>query len=119
MTSFLHELKRRNVYKVAAGYGAVAWVVTQAIALLAALGTVSLSLSETVFVIAVIGFVVALVIAWFFEMTPEGMKRTRNLSPDEKLPYWSRRKFTVFVSAMAVIGFVMLAVRYLVSGRAA
>src|SRR5262249_14421403 len=43
------------------------------------------------------GFPVALAIAWAFEMTPEGLKRTENVSPDQHLPQWSRQKFGALV----------------------
>jgi hypothetical protein len=49
-----------------------------------------------------VGFVVALYISWAFEATPEGMKRTRNVPADAVLPTWSRRKFTIFIVAVAI-----------------
>jgi TolB-like protein/Tfp pilus assembly protein PilF len=48
------------------------------------------------------GFVIALILAWAFEMTPQGMKRTGEVSPGERLPYWSRRKFAAAVASIAV-----------------
>ncbi len=50
-----------------------------------------------------------MVIAWAFEMTPDGMKRTEDVSPNEKIPQWSRRKFATFVATVAVIAAVLLA----------
>jgi ketosteroid isomerase-like protein len=52
-----------------------------------------------------LGFAVALFISWAYEMTPEGLKRTEDLSPDEVIPYWSRRKFARFIIGTAVIAF--------------
>jgi hypothetical protein len=55
-----------------------------------------------------LGFIFAVTISWSFEMTPEGMKRTAELSPDEVLPYWSKRKFFAFIIGVAVIAFLLL-----------
>jgi ketosteroid isomerase-like protein len=60
----------------------------------------------TAFVVLLgLGFAVALFISWAYEMTPEGLKRTEDLSPDEVIPYWSRRKFARFIIGTAVIAF--------------
>ena len=55
------------------------------------------------------GFPIALVIAWAFEMTPEGMKRTENLSPNEHIPQWSGREFAVLIvtTVMLATGLLM------------
>jgi RsiW-degrading membrane proteinase PrsW (M82 family) len=72
----LTELKRRKVYRVAVVYAVVAFVVWQA----AEIAFPSLHLPEWtltfVVVIALIGFPIALVLAWAFEITPEGVRRT-------------------------------------------
>ena len=82
--NFFAELKRRNVYKVAAAYAVVGWTIVPTFRL-------SDGLTVAVVVLTLIGFPIALVIAWAFEMTPEGMKRTADLLPDEAIPQWSRR----------------------------
>ena len=48
-------------------------------------------ITSAVVVLIVLGFPIALVIAWAFEMTPEGMKRTENVSPNDVIPQWSAR----------------------------
>jgi len=64
-------------------------------------------------VVLALGFVLAMFISWSFEMTPEGLKRTEDLSPDEVIPYWSRRKFARFIIGMAVIAFGLSAYQLL------
>ena len=54
-------------------------------------------------VVVLLGFPSALVIGWAFEMTPEGMKRTENISPNDKLPQWSVRKFVAVFATLALI----------------
>src|SRR4030095_12057711 len=90
---FFAELKRRNVYKVAVAYAVVGWLVMQVAAtVVPALHLPDVTTSAVV-VLTLLGFPIALVIAWAFEMTPDGMKRTENVSPDEFIPPWSGRKF--------------------------
>jgi ketosteroid isomerase-like protein len=60
-------------------------------------------------VLLALGFAVALFISWAFEMTPEGLKRTQDLSPDEVIPYWSRRKFATFIIGVAGTAFCLSA----------
>src|SRR4051795_7151578 len=113
--NFFAELKRRNVYKVAVAYAVSAWLVIQAASILFPTFEVpAVGMKLLVFILAA-GFIVALVVAWAFEMTPEGMKRTADVSPDEvrALPYWSRRKFAAFFISVAVIALALLAFQLL------
>ena len=106
--SLFSELKRRNVYKVAVAYAVVGWLVIQVTATIVPALHLPDGLTSAVVVLILVGFPVALVIAWAFEMTPEGMKRTADVSPDEVLPRWSRRKFGAFVVGVAVIAAALL-----------
>src|SRR3954471_1966654 len=101
MANFFAELKRRNVYKVAVAYAVVGWLLIQAASILFPTFEAPVWVMKVVVVVIAIGFPIALVIAWAFEMTPEGMKRTENISPGEKIPQWSRRKFTALIIALA------------------
>jgi serine/threonine-protein kinase len=101
--NFFAELKRRNVYKVAVAYAVVGWLVMQVAATVVPALHLSETLTTAVVVLTLLGFPIALVIAWAFEMTPEGMKRTENIAADEKLPQWSRRKFVAFVIVVALL----------------
>jgi hypothetical protein len=74
---FFAKLKRRNVYKVAVGHAVVGWLVMQVAATIVPALHLPDSLTTAVVVLTLCGFPIALVIAWAFEMTPEGMKRTR------------------------------------------
>jgi TolB-like protein len=103
--SFFSELKRRNVYKVAVAYAVVGWLVIQVTATIVPALHLPDSLTTTVVVLVLVGFPIALVISWAFEMTPEGMKRTADVSADEvrSMPYWSKRKFAAFIIGVAII----------------
>ena len=106
--SFFAELKRRNVYKVAVAYGVVGWLIIQVTATIVPALHLPDRLTTTIVVIVLLGFPFALVIAWAFEMTPEGLKRTENVSPDQHLPQWSRRKFAAFIVGVSIIAAALL-----------
>ena len=76
LPSFFAELKRRNVYKVAVAYAIVSWLVIQVATQVFPFLEIPNWIVRLVIVLIAIGFPIALVIAWAFEMTPEGVKRT-------------------------------------------
>ncbi|MDP9099137.1 MAG: tetratricopeptide repeat protein [Verrucomicrobiota bacterium] len=106
--NFLSELKRRNVYKVAVAYAVIAWLSIQAASILLPTFEAPPWVMKAFVVIVAAGFVLALVIAWAFEMTPEGMKRTENVRPDEKIPQWSRRQFAALILVVAIVAASLL-----------
>src|SRR5216110_597994 len=75
-TKFFAEVKRRNVYKVAAAYGVVAWLLTEIATQVLPFFEIPNWGVRLIVLAIVIGFPIALVIAWAFELTPEGLKRT-------------------------------------------
>src|SRR2546423_10303874 len=100
--NFFSELKRRNVYKVAVAYAVVGWLAIQIASTILPAFHASEWVVQTLIVLVALGFPIALVIAWAFEMTPEGIKRTEDIRRDEKLPQWSRRKFAAFILAVVI-----------------
>jgi TolB-like protein/predicted Zn-dependent protease len=117
MGNFFAELKRRNVYKVAVAYAVVSWLLIQAASILLPTFEAPAWVMKALVVFLALGFVVAVMISWAFEMTPEGMKRTADISPDEVIPYWSKRKFAALIIGVAVIAAGLLAFQLLRSPR--
>src|SRR5256885_4157012 len=74
--NFFAELKRRNVYKVAVAYAVVGWVIAQVATQIFPFLEIPNWIVRLVIVLIAIGFPIALIIAWAFEATPEGIKRT-------------------------------------------
>jgi len=97
--NFFVELKRRNVYKVAVAYGVVAWLLVQVATQVFPFLEIPNWVVRMVIALVVIGFPIALVIAWAFELTPEGIKRTE----DVDLPAGSDSKKRTWIY-IAVIG---------------
>jgi hypothetical protein len=107
--NFFSELKRRHVDKVVIVYAVVAWLLIQAASILLPTFDAPSWVMTALVVFVVLGFILALIISWSFEMTPEGLKRTADITPGEVLPYWSKRKYATFVIGVAVIAFGLLA----------
>src|SRR5205814_3645481 len=105
--SFFSELKRRNVYKVAVAYAVVGWLVIQVCATIVPALHMPETVTTAVVVLVLVGFPVALVIAWALEMTPEGMKRTDEVH-HEALPRWSRKKFVALIAVVAMAATALL-----------
>jgi TolB-like protein len=112
--NFFSELKRRNVYKVAVAYAVVAWLVIQAASIILPTFETPNWVMKAFVVLVALGFILAVFISWAFEMTPEGMKRTADLSADDvrSFPYWSRRKFTAFIIGVAIIAAGLFAYQF-------
>ena len=77
--SFFAELKRRNVYKVAVAYAIVGWLVVQISSTVLPTFHAPEWVVQTLVVLVALGFPIAVVIAWAFELTPEGLKRTEDV----------------------------------------
>ncbi len=101
--NFFTELKRRNVYKVAVAYAVVAWLLLQALSiLLPAFEAPAWVLRVFIAAIAA-GFPLALVFAWAFELTPEGLKRTEEVEPKQSIRRKTGRKIVAITAALAVV----------------
>src|SRR5947208_13465986 len=79
--NFFAELKRRNVYKVAVAYIFAGWALSQGIAQVFPVFDVPNWIVRLIVLLIIIGFPIALVLAWAFELTPEGLKRTEDVDP--------------------------------------
>src|SRR5437899_532520 len=108
--NFLAELKRRNVYKVAVAYAVVGWLVIQVSSTVLPTFHAPEWVVQTLVVLVAIGFPIALVIAWAFELTPEGLKRTEDVDLAATAPQPRRHAwiFIVIVGAALSIGVFFL-----------
>ena len=105
---FFGELKRRNVYKVAVTYAVIAWLLIQAASILLPTFEAPTWVMKGFVLFLILGFAMAVFISWAFEATPQGMKRTEDVSPDEVLPSWSPRKFAAFIVMIAMLAASLL-----------
>ena len=116
--NFLTELKRRNVYKVAIAYAIVAWLLIQAASILFPTFEAPAWVMK-VFVSAIIlGFPVALIFSWAYEITPEGIKRAEDVSPEQSITHHTGRKLIWITVALAIIAAGLFAYQFLHSKSA-
>jgi TolB-like protein/Flp pilus assembly protein TadD len=101
--NFFAELKRRHVYRVAIAYGVVAWLLIQVATQVFPFFEIPNWVVRLVVLLTVLGFPGALIIAWAFEMTPEGLKRAADIAPDEYIPRWSTRRFAALIVSIAIL----------------
>lgn len=99
---FFAELKRRHVYRIAVAYAIVGWLVIQVTATLVPALLLPGIITSAVVMVALLGFPVALMLAWAFELTPDGIKRTPELGPNESAPRRTGRKVAALIGIAAV-----------------
>jgi TolB-like protein/Tfp pilus assembly protein PilF len=107
---FLRELKRRNVFRVAIAYGVTTWLLLQlADVVLGNIGTPEW-VFKAIFAVLAIGFPIALILAWAFELTPEGLKKEKEVDRSKSITSVTARKleyFTIGVLSLVVVVFVV------------
>ncbi len=98
MSGFFEELKRRKVYRVAIAYIVASWALAQGLAQVLPVFDISNSVIRVVIALLLIGFPLALVLAWVFDVTPQGIKATPSIASAGH-----RRRNVVMLAATGVI----------------
>ncbi len=107
--SFFNELNRRNVFRVGIGYAVAAWVLLQVVDLVLENIIAPDWVMKVFMLVVAVGFPVAIIIAWAFEMTPEGLKRESEVDRSQSITQSTGTKLDKII-----IGFLALAVVFLV-----
>src|SRR6266513_1516434 len=112
--NFFSELKRRNVYKVAIAYGVVAWLLLQAALILFPTFEAPPWTMKIFVVVTALGFPIALILAWAFELTPEGIKRTEDVDVSTSITRRTGRKldFLIIGVLLAVVAILLFQRRH-------
>ena len=106
--TLLAELRRRNVFRVAATYLVVGWLLTEVLTtILPTLGAPAWA-ARAVILIFAFGFIPAVVISWFYEMTPEGIKREEDVVRDDSLAGGTGKKINYGTIAAVVVLIVLV-----------
>jgi TolB-like protein/Tfp pilus assembly protein PilF len=108
--SFFSELKRRNVYKVAVAYAVVGWLIAQVATQIFPFLEIPNWVVRLVIVLIAIGFPIALVIAWAFEATPEGIKRTEVA---DAMPLATGKRRHAWIYIVAICGAISVTLFFL------
>jgi TolB-like protein len=112
MSGIYAELKRRNVFRVAVTYAVAAWIVAQVAGLAADAFVAPPWVMQMIITALVIGFLPAVVVAWAFELTPEGIRRERDLVDRDSISRYTARRLDI-----AVIVLLLLAIGLIVGDR--
>src|SRR5256712_6195422 len=108
MSGFFEEVKRRKVYRVAIAYVVASWALAQGLAQVLPVFDIPNSVIRTVIAVMLVGFPVALVLGWVFDVTPQGIKTT----PTVASPKQVRRNIAMLIAAgvaiSAGVGFFVL-----------
>ncbi|TDJ33492.1 MAG: tetratricopeptide repeat protein [Gammaproteobacteria bacterium] len=104
--SFFSELHRRNVFRVAAAYVIISWLLIQAAdILLPTFGAPEWVLKVMVLFIA-LGFIPAMIFSWIYELTPEGIKRESAIAADKSIAHHTGKRLD-FITLAALVGVVV------------
>jgi TolB-like protein/tetratricopeptide (TPR) repeat protein len=116
--SLFADLQRRNVIRVAIGYVAVSWLVLQAGSLIFGAFDLPTAWTRGLLAVLAIGFFPALIIAWVYEITPDGIRRASDVVPGESVARLSGRKLDFAVIGVLATAVVLLLVdRFVVAPR--
>ncbi len=106
--SFFAELKRRNVFRAAAFYAASAWLLVQIATQVFPFFHIAEWVVRWVVIAAVIGFPFALGFAWFYEFTPQGLKRESQIDPAQSVRRHTGKKLDRWIIAVMAVAIVLL-----------
>src|SRR2546423_9767572 len=110
--NFFGELKRRNVYKVAVAYAVVGWLLIQAASIILPTFEAPAWTMRILIAALALGFPIAAILAWAFELTPEGLVRADEVAPGESISRRTGRKLDFLI-----IGVLMVMITLLVTDR--
>jgi len=104
--SLFKELKRRNVIRVAAAYLIIGWLLAQVSTTLEAALNLPPWFDTLIVTVMLIGFPIALIISWVYELTPEGIKKEKDIKSDDTITHETSKKlnYITLVAAIAVAG---------------
>ena len=112
MDNFFSELKRRNVVRVAIAYGVVGWVVLQFVDVIADPMALPDWFQKVTIIFLAIGFPIALIVSWAFEVTPEGVMKTAEVDKSKSVTHGTGQKINYLI-----IGGLVIAVGFLLFER--
>ena len=118
--SFIDELKRRNVFKVGTAYVIVAWLLLQVASVILPTFRTPDWVMQAFTVLLFLGFPLALILAWAFELTPEGIKRDEDVVRSGSIARLTSRKLDYFIIAALSLALVFVVIdQYVLEEEAA
>jgi TolB-like protein/Tfp pilus assembly protein PilF len=112
MRSFFKELRRRNVYRVGAMYAVAGWLLVQIATQVLPIFEVSALALRLIVLVILAGFPVALALSWIYEVTPQGIKRTEEVAPQESITHRTGRRLDFVIIAVLGVAVIFLVVQH-------
>ena len=106
--SFLGELQRRNVFKVGAAYAVMSWVLIQISDVVLPTFSAPEWVPRTITFLLILGLPVAVILAWAYELTPEGIVKTHNVPLEKSITMFTGRKLNNFIMAALAVAVIVL-----------
>jgi TolB-like protein/Tfp pilus assembly protein PilF len=103
------ELRRRNVYRMAVLYAVTSWLIMQAAEVVMTLASLPEWTGRLTLILLAIGFPIALVLSWFYELTPEGISLEKDIRPGESITHVTGRRLDFIVIALLCAGLLVFA----------
>jgi len=119
LLSFLNELRRRNVHRAGAAYVVSAWLVIQVAETIFPLFGFDDTPARVVVIVLAIGFIPAMVFAWAFELTPEGLKKESDIDRSQSITAYTGRKLDRMIMLVLVLGLAYFAFDKIFAGTTA
>ncbi|HKI45287.1 MAG TPA: hypothetical protein VKA08_08165, partial [Balneolales bacterium] len=113
----ISELGRRNVFKVATTYVIAGWLIIQVVTSVFPAFKFPSWTTQFVIILVIIGFPIALIIAWAFELTPEGVKRTEEVTEEQSITQKTGRKLNNIVIVLLVLAVGVLSYKLFFGGQ--
>ena len=107
--SFIRELKRRNVFRVAITYGAVGWLLVEVASVLFPTFEAPAWVMKVFATIIILGFPLALFLSWAFELTPDGLKREKDVDRSLSITAQTGRKIDYLIISVLVVALAFFA----------
>jgi TolB-like protein len=105
----LSELKRRNVFRMAVLYVVAAWLIAQVAEVVLSLAALPDWIGQVVLMVLALGFPIALVFSWFYELTPEGLTLEKDVRPNESITHITGRRMDFVVIALLASAVILFA----------
>ena len=107
--SLLSELRRRNVFRMAVLYAVAAWLIMQVVGVVMDLATLPDWIGPTTLGLLAVGFPIALIFSWFYEVTPAGISLEKDISRSDSLTHVTGRRLDFIVIALLGAAVILFA----------
>ena len=103
------ELRRRNVFRMAVLYAVAAWLIMQVAEVIIGLANLPEWIGPTILGVLAVGFPIALIFSWFYELTPEGISLEKDVKPGESTTHVTGRRMDFIVISMLAAAVILFA----------